>query len=323
MIADISIIRNGFCDRLKLLTFYIVVAALRHEPVLYIKEEKSYAGPFLFLEFCRIEGLRAEPWNDQATGEALKIDYGFEPGIKPSLGFVERNKPKDLSGVSGAAFLELWVSSYRRIVPIPELARKIAAIGTGDDCLGLHIRMTDKIFPKVTDSVTPYAIASAQVPRVNRVIERGVRRFMADNHGRAIYLACDDGDWNASWQRRLREMGYRVLSNDARYASDQFRQTSGEDFVTDLFSLAKCGGIIGTVDSGVPICAAYINGSGRYAFAWSRMRFSRGLNYARWQLHHRYHMNLFDLHHSAIIRQVLKLKLARKLLDKVRPRKQR
>jgi hypothetical protein len=56
LIADLSIIRNGFCDRLKLLTFYIAAATLKKDPVLYIKEEKSHAGPFLFLEFCEIEG---------------------------------------------------------------------------------------------------------------------------------------------------------------------------------------------------------------------------------------------------------------------------
>jgi len=316
LITDLSIIRNGFCDRLKLLTFYIAVATVKNDPVLYIKEEKSHAGPFDFLEFCEIEGLRAEPWNEGVKDKSLEIDYGFEPGIKPSLKFVRCNKPKGLK-ITDKAFLKLWISCYKRIKPIQRIRQKIEKLGVGSDCLGIHIRMTDKFVAKVTDCITPYAIVPSQLKKINEIIEEEARGFMADNAGGRVYLASDSGEWNAIWSDKLREIGCTVISNDSHYSKDHFRETNGEDFIMDLFSLARCKSMIGTVDSGVVICASYINGSSEYSFAFSKLVFSKYINYARWVLLYHYHMNLFDFHHSVIVRYALKIRPIRRLADKM------
>ena len=309
-------IRNGFCDRLKLLTFYIAAATFKKDPVLYIKEEKSHAGPFEFLEFCEIEGLRAEPWYEGVNDKALEIDYGFEPSIKPSLKFVRCNKPKDFD-ITDKGFLKLWINCYKRVRPITRIRQKIDTLGVGSDCLGIHIRMTDKFVPKVIDCITPYAIVPSQLRKINKIIEEEAQGSMSGNSGGRAYLASDSGEWNAIWSDKLRKMGCKVISNGSHYSKDHFRETSGEDFITDLFSLSRCGRLIGTVDSGVVICAAYINGSSEYSFAFSKLPFSKYANYLQWIMYYRYGISLFDFHHSVIVRHALKIRPIRRLADKL------
>ena len=260
--------------------------------------------------------MRAEPWNEGVKDKSLEIDYGFEPSIKPSLKFVRCNKPKGLN-ISDKGFLKLWISCYKRVRPISRIRQKIDKLGVGSDCLGIHIRMTDKFVAKVTDCITPYAIVPSQLTKINEIIEGRVRGFMTDNAGGRVYLASDSGEWHAIWSDKLRKFGCAVISNDSHYSKDRFRETGGEDFITDLFSLSKCGSLIGTVDSGVIICAAYINGSIGYSCAFSKLVFSKYFNYARWVLLYHYHMSLFDFHHSVVVRHVLKIRPVRKLADRL------
>jgi hypothetical protein len=315
MIVDLTLGNNitGYCDKLKLLTFYVTIAQIRHEKILYIKEEKTLGGPFLFIDICEIDGLKLLQWNKNVTDSGLIIDNCFEPTSKPSIKFVRLNKPKDLN-ITEQSFLLLWISAYQKIHPKTHIKQKIDSLNINNDCLGLHIRMTDKIVDKIHQAPASGTITSDQINRMNAILEKKISKLFRKNISRNIFLASDDQKWKEAWKIFLQKTGYHVITNNTRFNGSNFRQTSGEDFVIDLFSLAKCNYIIGTVYSGIPISAAYINGSSKYDFVFDRLIFYKWINHFLWQIHHQKHLNLHGLLHDIYINHFIKYRFVRNIV---------
>jgi len=316
MIADLTIKETGFCDRLKLLTFYITVAQIRKDHSIYIKENRTPEGPFLFVDMCEIDGFKTLPWKENAGSDNLKIDYGFEPNIKPSIGFVKRNKPADIT-LSNRSFLNLWIKSYSSIRPNQDIKNKINSLNITSECLGIHIRMTDKVVADIKNAPTPRTMTVGQIAKINEIIREEIKNHVNRHKSPTIFLASDDQDCKKEWLAYLKGQNYDVITSEAKFNKDSFRQTSGEDFIIDLFSLARCSRIICTVHSGVPISSSYINGSSRYSIAFDRLLLGKWKNQFKWSMHHRYHfLQPYELFHSIYINYLFRFGTVRRLVRK-------
>jgi hypothetical protein len=128
--------------------------------------------------------------------------------------------------------------------------------------------MTDKVCNDLTPALTvfPEQVHKLESAALN-VLQKRLKRLNL----RAVYLAADNEESKQQWQKRLSDLGYRVISHSAKFDSSQFRQTNGEDFAIDLFSLARCKTIVGTTYSGVVRSAAWMNGHRDFTFAAQQM----------------------------------------------------
>jgi len=67
--------------------------------------------------------------------------------------------------------------------------------------------------------------------------------------------------------KKTTQAGFKVISHAAQFDRTSFRQTSGEDFIIDLFALSQCRSIVGSGESNVLRAAAYIGGQRSWKLA--------------------------------------------------------
>lgn len=256
MIVDVTAYTTGFCDRLRLVTFCMAVALCRKDTVLYLKESTNEYCPYRFMDLCEIEGFELRPWNESCP----EAELSMRKPLYPNLSHVQSRKPRDIE-LSDESFLNLWRECYQRLRPRQFIHPKIDSLGLGPDYLGLHIRFTDKIQKIGSLEADLSVIFKQAVPAVEktalRLLEARSKRYGL----RKVFIASDDEPAKTAWIKKLQSKGWRIVSHRAAYEGDKLRQTSGEDFIVDLFSLARCRVIVGTTRSGVVRSAAWIGGA--------------------------------------------------------------
>lgn len=252
MVVDLTGFVSGFCDRLRQITFCLAVATVRHDRLLVIRETPDQFCPFRFVDLCTVEGCEVRPWEPSAGAGEWRMDGGVFPGL-PS---VRRYKPTD-TYLSDEAFLELWLNSYQRLRPSLRVQAILDRLVVGPDCLGLHLRFTDKVRETAGAQTV---IAPEQRPAVEAMAYRLLRDQRRRTGLRKVFLAADNAASKEAWARKLREAGCTVVMHAAAFDPSRLRQTSGDDFAVDLFALARCRTIIGTTRSGVVRAATWISG---------------------------------------------------------------
>jgi len=150
----------------------------------------------------------------------------------------------------------------------------IENIGANRKCVGLHIRVTDKI----NENPSRWEIHPREMEQVEKRTVYAIKTSLRKNHLNRVYLATDCFKARMAWKNKLESLGVTVLLNPyVVYDDKQFRQTSTEDFLIDLFSLSRCRQIVGSIDSGVPWTASKIGGLDENEIIWGRYATSQRL----------------------------------------------
>jgi hypothetical protein len=249
MIVDLTLMQSGFCNRLQQVTFCAAVAKLRGESTLWIREIPDIFCPYHFLDLCLLQGLELEPWYP-GVGSAEIFLLSRD---SPSLHAAALRKPGNLT-VSDQALFDLWTDSYRALRPRPEISERVDYSGAGSDCIGLHVRMTDKVneTPSVWE-IHPDAVPTVE-KRARRIVHAQLRKYSL----RKVFLTADEAVAKERWKGLLEEDGVTVLSHPTEFDTSKLRQTGGDDFAVDLFGLARCAALVGTTSSSVTRTAARI-----------------------------------------------------------------
>jgi len=223
----------------------------------------SQTCPFTFVELCDVDGFEVRSWREGSGESAIR----FDPAVHPSLPNVQKFKPPEVA-VSHEKFLALWLDSYRLLKPKKHVLAEVEKLGVDSDCVGFHVRMTDKVCNDRTPALT---VVPEQVQKLESTALSVLQKQLKKLNLGSVFLAADNEESKQQWQKRLSDLGYRVISHSAKFDSSLLRQTSGEDFAVDLFSLARCKTIVGTTYSGVVRSAAWISGHRDFTFAAQQM----------------------------------------------------
>ena len=250
---------QGLSDLLRKITFCTAVGGLRNDRTLYIRQEYTAFSPYSFLDLCDIKGFNLKPWDTSLGPAEFKMAANALPF---DLGGVKTYKPGDLT-ISDEEFLGLWARSYRLVCPKPHIKLRIDSLQVDEKCVGLHVRRTDKI----SKNPDHWQVHEQRVFFLERKSRRAISSVLSEHKTRKIFLACDNEQSKLYWTRQLAKKKYTVIANNALFDSSKFRQTSGEDFIVDLFALAQCGVIVMTLSSGVAEAAARINGKTKLVYA--------------------------------------------------------
>lgn len=248
---DLTPVRSGFCDRLRVVTLGIALARWRKTQLLHIHEIPTETCPYAFDEVCRIEGFEVTLGKLENAPDISTTGHHMFPS---DMNHVRLHKPAEVA-LSDLEFRELWLDSYRLLRPAASLLPSLDALGLEPDCVGLHLRYTDRIAWLGSDywlgRWPPW-----QMPLVERKALRLVQQFRP----RQVYLASDEPLPKARWTRRLQQQGYQVVSHAAHFSSRTLRQTNAHDFGVDLFALARCQEAVGLHRSGLINVAHWSNG---------------------------------------------------------------
>jgi hypothetical protein len=263
MIVDLTNLETGFCDRLRQVAFCVAVAGLRGDRVLHVRERLTPQGPFSFTDVCEVDGFDVRSW----SADAGSAEFAMGADAHPDLGSVRRYRPRSLD-VDDARLLHLWLEAYRRIRPTAALQAKVDALEVGATSIGVHLRWTDKV--NEANHRRSWQIYPGERASIERALSMLIRRRARGRTAPEVFLAADDRDAKEDWAQRLRGEGFRVVVHEATFHPGALRQTSGEDFIVDLFALARCGEILGSTPSNVVRTADWICGRSRSVFAADR-----------------------------------------------------
>lgn len=251
VVVDLTPVLSGFCDRLRVVTLGLALAQWRNTRNLHIIERPTETCPYDFDEICRIEGFEV---TFGKTGRSPDISTPAHHLFPSSLEDVRVHKPLEVT-LSDIEFRELWLNSYRLLRPAPSLLPDLDGLNLQDDCVGLHLRYTDRI----SWWGSSYWLGQWppwQMPWVEGKALKLVQQF---NPGQ-VYLASDELEPKLRWTRKLHSLGFQVVSQAATFSNQSLRQTSAHDFGVDLFALARCQAAVGLHRSGLIHVATWSNG---------------------------------------------------------------
>lgn len=244
MIVDLTDFRTGFCDCLKQVTFCIAIAQLRADKTIYVKQNITKHCPYRIIDLLEVSGFDVHPWDTSCGNTDLRFNHFISV----------RNRPADIK-LSDKEFANRWCAAYRLLHPKDHIQRKIDLLDINHSYLGFHVRMTDRI----KKHPLPWEIMKFQVNGVVSSSHNLIKSKINKYGLKKIFLTCDNLESKIEWSQKLSEHNVEVVSNpDIVFDISRFRQTSGEHFVVDLFSLSRCHTIVGTTKSAVPLSAKLI-----------------------------------------------------------------
>lgn len=253
MIVDLTNIISGFSEKLRVVTFFIAVIILKKKKKnLKIIDKRTSECPYLFNDFLEIKGFDCYNNKFKKNNNLIRINtYNSFPNAKNcSL----HNK----FDINNQILLRKWKYSYKYLTPKYIIKKKIKLIKLPKNYLSIHLRSTDRMinwksfFKKVDHKDL---IFNLQLNFFQKNIARIIKKY---SNIRNIFVSSDDKKLKKKIINTLIKNNFNVYYNKSLFKK-KFRQTSGEDFITDLFCIAKSRLIISTTGGGVTYTACLIN----------------------------------------------------------------
>tara|TARA_Y100000590_G_scaffold422652_1_gene527626 strand:+ start:2485 stop:3363 length:879 start_codon:yes stop_codon:yes gene_type:complete len=257
MVIDLTEMKSGFCDRLRLITYVVALSNIKNKKKrsLEILENQSKECPYLFSKHCKIKNFKLKRIKKISKNKiSIKMNpYNSFPNEK-NIKSLEYSKKID-----SINFLSKWIAAYKLIEPKDKIKKKIRKLGLPKNYLGIHVRATDKmvsIWTKITEIPSKTTILKSQL---NKFINHLDKIIQEQSYCKNIFLACDDQNLKIKLIKNLKHKNYSVYFNKTKFYKKRFRQTNAEDFLVDLFCLSNSKKIISSTGGGVPLTSSYIS----------------------------------------------------------------
>jgi len=257
MIIDTTLMRSGFCDRLRQITFGILISKLKKEKKFYIHEKKTDECPFLFTDHCNIKKIKLKKIINYKKNKVVIRMSSFDSEI--SIDTIKKYFPNPYKISNYEKVLKKWKFSYREIYPNRDIKKKIKNLKLPSKYVGVHIRATDKLvslFTKLFELPSKTTIINSQL---NLFLKSLDKQIYLNTNIKNVYLSCDDKNIKKFTLNLLKKNGFKVFFNESKFLGNKLRQTSGEDFLIDLFCLSSSKIIISSTGGGVPLTASLIS----------------------------------------------------------------
>jgi hypothetical protein len=253
MIVDLTNIISGFSEKIRVVTFIVAIIILKKKKkLLKIIDKRTTECPYFFNNFLKIKGFISYNNKFKKENNLIQINtYNSFPNLKNcSL----HNK----FNINNQILLRKWKYSYKYLTPKNIIKKKIKLIKLPKNYLSIHLRSTDrkvnwKNFIKKLNHKDQ--IFYLQLNFFQKNIVRIIKKY---SNIRNIFVSSDDKKLKKKVINTLIKNNFNVYYNKSLFKK-KFRQTSGKDFIIDLFCIAKSRLIISTTGGGVTYTAGLIN----------------------------------------------------------------
>ena len=245
--------RFGLCNRLRGLAGYYALSKSLNRKLFYTWEADPSCPGLIDEVFLPIPGAIPVAQLPAADDQTLSIGTSSSPlqpthcGSPPELTFQAHGQGQ----VARDTFDTFVEEFYQLLIPINAVVQRVEALMEHDKThetpsLGVHIRRTDMVDLRARKGLLP----------LQNVIPHYARSFLDRHPTGKVFLACDNP---SSLEQARTILGPRALSLEHHWieanlaesedTSKQARLTGLFDAVCDLYMLANCDSIIGTVGS--------------------------------------------------------------------------
>jgi len=260
MYVDLTNMNSGFCDRLRQLTFCIAFEKLQNKKInlINIYEKKNSECPYYISELIDIKGCKLKNIKKKNI-QTIRMDP-FNSDI--SIANCVKYNSKKLDNIK---LLKMWKKAYRMIQPKKKIMTRLKSIIKYREYVAIHIRLTDKLV-----SFRDYIF---ELPKKDVIYNNQFKEFLENvqliipKKYKYIYISSDESIYKNKI-KKLFNNKYKFLDRKIAYNKNKLRQTSGDDFMIDLFSIAKSSLIISSTGGNVPYTSNLISGLNQNYIKW-------------------------------------------------------
>jgi hypothetical protein len=262
MYIDLSKMNSGFCDRLRQVTFCIAYEQLKNNKfkLIEIYEKKNSECPFYISELINIKNYYIKNVKKK-NKNVIKMDpFNSEITLKSCYKYNNR------STIDNYALLKKWKEIYRLIKPKKKIYNKLLKLKRFKKYLSLHIRLTDKLVSfksHILEIPTKDVIYKKQFSefydKIESIIPSGYKY---------IYISSDENIFKNEIKKKL-DGKYQFIDTNKKFNKKKLRQTSGEDFIFDLFAMSKSAMIISSTGGNVPYTSNLISNTKQQYIKWT------------------------------------------------------
>ena len=252
MIVDLSGLTDGFSSRLRVISFFLAIIKIQKlKKELFIYEKKKRECPILFLYFFKLKGFKLFKLRKKPKNSIRFNSYNLD-----ALKMLKKNY--DIKIYNDQDFILLSNLFYKNFIPNTKVQRMIAKLKLPKKFIGIHIRTTDRMLNMknfLSKIQFPEMIFDFQISRIIKNLINFVNSITKINN---VFISSDDKYYKELTLKSFNK-NFHIFSNNTLYKKNNFRQTNGKDFVTELFCLSKSRIIISTVGGAVPNAASLIS----------------------------------------------------------------
>lgn len=263
MYIDLSKLTDGFSSKFRVISFFLAIIIIKKlEKKLYIYEKKTKDAPYLFTDFCLIKNFKIIKLKKKPNTKIKFTPYNYLEELKKLKKIYFIDNKKNLN------FNYLSKKLYKNFYPNRKIEKKIKKINLPSNFIGIHIRTTDRalnIKNFVSKIQFQEMIFDFQIKHmINNVFNFLDKKFEKVN----IFICSDSKFYRQKFLEKYKD-NPNILKNNTSFRPQNFRQTSGEDFLTELFCLSKSKLIISTLGGAVPESASLISKKKIKIYKWT------------------------------------------------------
>lgn len=265
MIIDLSDLSDGFSSKFRVISYFLAVIKIKKlKKELYIYEKKTIESPFLFTDLCLIKNFKIFKLKKKPKVNIVFNPYNDRKALK---------KLKNENLISYKSDIKFnWISklSYKNFTPNKEIKKNISRLNLPNNFISIHIRATDRVV-NINNFLTKIQFQEMIFDfQINRMIKNLINFVNSKTKINNVFICSDDKFYKKKILKTLNK-NFNIFSNNSLYKINNFRQTNGKDFVTELFCLSKSRMIISTVGGAVPNTALLISKRKIKFYKWTNI----------------------------------------------------
>lgn len=254
MFVNLTKISSGFSEKLRVITYFAaLILLLKKKKILNILDKKTIECPYYFNSHFNIKDFKCYNGNLKQKDNSIVMNtYNSFPNLNNCI---LHNKFK----LDNNKLINKWKLSYQLLIPKENIKNKIKNLKLPKNYLSIHIRTTDRVIRLKSIFSKLYhkdLILNSQL----NYFENNIINFIAKySKIKNVFISSDQQTLKKKIIDKLLKNKYKVYYNKVSHYN-RFRSTSGDDFVSDLFCMAKSKLIFTTTGGGVPFTAQLISG---------------------------------------------------------------
>ena len=264
MIIDLSVLTDGFSSKLRVISFYLAVIKIKkYKKKIYIYEKTTKDSPYLFTDLCLIKDYKIIKLKKKPNNEIKFSPYNYDTELK-------KLKKKNLINFNDKKFYSISNKLYKNFIPIKKIQKKIKKLDLPKNFVGIHIRSTDREIKIINFLINIQFEEMIFDFQVRHMIKNLLSFVKSKTKINKFFITSDNKYYKEKIYNKLKGK-VRIYSNNSKYEVKSFRQTSGEDFLVELFCLSKSKIIISTLGGAVPTTASMISKNKINIYKWTNL----------------------------------------------------
>lgn len=265
MYIDLSELSDGFSSKFRVISFFLAVIKLKKlKKELYIYEKKTKDSPYLFTDLCFIKNFKVFKLKKKPNNSIIFNPYNYTAALKKLKNqyFIDYKQDKEFN-IAADLF-------YKNFIPNKEIRKNINKLNLPDNFIGIHIRSTDRAIT-IKNCLTKIQFQEMIFDfQIEHMIKNLINFINSKSKINNVFISSDNRFYREKIIKAFKNK-INIFSNNSSYQTKNFRQTTGKDFVTELFCLSKSKIIISTLGGAVPSSACLISKKTIKLYKWTNI----------------------------------------------------